>query len=81
MYIDNCLTCIVANSSLNKSEGEIQLTAAPKSPLEALHIDHFGPLPETSDNYKHIMVVVDAYTRFTWLFPTRSTGAKEAVSH
>jgi len=78
-YIENCLTCLMADSSTNRFEGEIQTSSAPKMPLEVWHVDHFGPLQETADNYKHILIVVDAYTRFTWLFATKSTGSKEAI--
>jgi len=47
--------------------------------LEVWHVDHFGPLQETVDNYKYILVVVDACTHFTWLFVTKSTGSKEEI--
>jgi len=42
-----------------------------------LHVDHFGSLQETTGNYKYILVVTDAFTRFTWLYPTKSTEKKE----
>lgn len=39
-YVDNCLTCIIFNCSLNKSQEETQLFPSPRSPLEVLHVDH-----------------------------------------
>jgi len=27
------------------------------------------------------LVVIDSFSRFTWLFPTKSTGSKEAIKH
>lgn len=80
-YIGNCLTCLVANSSSHNKEGEMQITDASSVPLQCLHIDHFGPLPESDSAMKHILVVVDAFTRFTWLFPTKSTNSKEVIKH
>lgn len=80
-YIENCLTCLMANSSQHRFEGEDHLHPSAKTPLEVLHIDHFGPLKETDDNYKHILVVIDAFTRFTWLFATKSTGTKEVIEN
>lgn len=80
-YIDNCVTCLMADASSNSKEGELQARDNPTSPLEILHIDHFGPLEETKGGYRHIFIVVDAYTRFTWLFPVKSTGTKEAIKH
>lgn len=78
-HIDNCITCLMSNSSSNRLEGEAQIFPSPKSPLEVVHLDHFGPLTESTDNYKHILVLVDAFTRFTWLLLTKSTGSKEII--
>jgi len=78
-YIDNCVTCLTANSSPNRFEGETQLTALPTVPMEVVHVDHFGPLQQTENNFKHILVVIDAFTRFVWLFATKTTGTKETI--
>lgn len=63
----------------NYREGEIQICEIAKRPCEVIHIDHFGPLQETERGYKHILVIVDTFSRFTWLFPCKSTGTKEYV--
>lgn len=76
-YIENCLTCLLANSAANRNEGEMQSVPNPGLPFEIIHVDHFGPLQDTEDGYKHILVIVDAFTRFTWLLPTKSTGTRE----
>ncbi|RLU18847.1 hypothetical protein DMN91_009205 [Ooceraea biroi] len=78
-YIENCLTCLMVNTSTQGTEGETQLYPLPKEPLKILHIDHFGPLQGSADNYKHILVIIDAFTRFTWLSPTKSTGTTEVI--
>ncbi|KYN29878.1 Pro-Pol polyprotein [Trachymyrmex cornetzi] len=57
----------------------MQLVKIPKDPLEILHIDHFGPLQQTKDGYRHILIIVDSFTRFTWLFPTKTTSTKEVT--
>jgi len=49
--------------------------------MEILHIDLFGPLQETSKRYKYVLVVVDAFTRFTWLTVVKSTATKEVIKH
>lgn len=59
----------------------MQIVPNSTSPCEVLHIDHFGPLEETKDGHRHILLIVDAYTRFTWLFAVKSTGTKEAIRH
>lgn len=60
-------------------ECEMQITETPSIPLLLMHADHFGPIAETVEGYKHILLIVDAFTRFTWLFPTKSTGSKESI--
>lgn len=48
-------------------------------PLDVYHIDYLGPLASTKKNYRHILVIVDAFSKFIWLYPTRSTRTVEVV--
>ncbi|GFU83255.1 transposon Tf2-9 polyprotein [Trichonephila clavipes] len=61
--------------------GEGFLNPIPKEdlPLSTYHVDFIGPLPTTNKNYNHIFTVIDAFTKFTWLYPTKSTTAQEAI--
>lgn len=70
---------MMVNEAANSREGETSLFPAARVPMEIIHIDHFGPLQQSPDGYKHILVVVDAFTRFTWLFLTRSTTSRETI--
>lgn len=51
-----------------------------EAPLHTYHVDHLGPLESTHKNYKHIFSVIDAFTKFVWLYPTKSTDAAEVLS-
>lgn len=68
-YINNCLTCLTVNISTRTREGELQLSGNSTKSLQCLHIDHFGPLPETEGGFRHILIIVDAFTRFAWMYP------------
>lgn len=70
-YIDNCVTCLIANSSTCVRKDALQIT----KPFEILHVDYFGPLV-TSDEFKYVLVTVDAFSCL-WFFPTRTTTSKE----
>jgi Integrase core domain len=48
-------------------------------PLVTYHIDHLGPMSLTTKQYKYIFVIVDAFTKFVWLFPTKTLNAVEVV--
>jgi len=57
----------------------MQIFEKETSPFKTLHIDHFGSLDATSNGYKYILVIVDAYAKFVWLFPTKSAGTDEVL--
>lgn len=77
-YKDNCVTCLMADSSAHSREGELQVTSTALKPFEIVHLDHYGPLPQTVDNKKYVLVVIEAMSRYTWFFATRSTTSKES---
>lgn len=47
--------------------------------MHTYHVDHLGPLESTSKQYNHIFAVIDAFTKFTWLYPTKSITTREVV--
>lgn len=49
------------------------------TPLETFHLDHLGPMTMTNKGYKHVFAVVDAFTKFCWLFATKTTNSKEVL--
>lgn len=65
----------------NSREGELQINDNHTVPFLTLLTDHFGPLIKTSNDLKHILIVVDAFTRYTWFFPVKSTRSKETIKH
>jgi len=78
-YIENCFTCLMANRSVSQAEGETSLFPPANKPLETLHADQFGPLQATENKVKHVLVIVDAFTRSTWIYATKSTGTSEVT--
>ncbi|GFS81586.1 hypothetical protein TNCV_2440211 [Trichonephila clavipes] len=37
------------------------------------------PLPSTNKNYNHILSIIDAFTKFAWLYPVKSTSSRDAL--
>ncbi|GFU10931.1 hypothetical protein TNCV_2934251 [Trichonephila clavipes] len=59
---------------------QIYPTSLKKSiPLSTYHVDFIGPLPSTNKSYQHIFTVVDAFTKFTWLYPVKTVSAESAL--
>lgn len=55
------------------------MTDTPSLPFEIIHVDHFGPMKESINGYKHILMIVDAFSRYTWLSVTKTTNSKETI--
>lgn len=80
-YIGNCIPCLLTNVLPHTREGEMQLTDEATSSFQTLHADHFGPLQAAVGGVKHVLVVVDAFTKFTWLFSVKTTSSRETRRH
>lgn len=79
-YIDSCLKCIEFSPLSGKIEGILHNIPKGKLPFDTIHVDHLGPLPSLKNKKKHILVVIDAFTKFVRLFPVVSTCSKESIA-
>ncbi|GFX93694.1 retrovirus-related Pol polyprotein from transposon 17.6 [Trichonephila clavipes] len=64
---------------LAKRKGFLNPISKESIPLSTYHVDFIGPLPSTNKNYQHIFTVVDAFTKFTWLYPVKTVSAESAL--
>lgn len=78
--IDNCVECILVSHKRGKKEGLLNPIPKGDVPLATYHIDHLGPLTSTNKNYKYILTVVDAFTKFTWIYPVKTLTTEETIS-
>jgi len=69
--------CLTFSLAAEKIEGELLIIEKNEILFKTLH---FGPLEETADGFKYILVVIDACTKYVWLFATKSTGSNEVIS-
>ncbi|XP_035224280.1 insertion element IS476 uncharacterized 39.2 kDa protein-like [Stegodyphus dumicola] len=77
--IMNCVECILCNKKRGKAEGLLNPIPKDNIPLSTYHIDFVGPLTSTDKRYRHIFTVVDAFTKFVWFYPVKTTSTAEAV--
>lgn len=75
----NCIPCILAERKHGKAECFLSPINKGDAPLDTLHIDYLGPSQSTKKSYVHIFIVVDAFSKFMWLYATKSTSAAEAI--
>ena len=78
-YISNCLKCIEFSPLSGKGEGYLNNISKGNVLFSTVHIDHLGPLEKSTQGYKHIFVVVDAFSKFIKLYPCKSTKSIEVI--
>ena len=77
-FIRSCLKCIVYSAPARKNKRNLFNIPKLPVPFDTIHIDHLGPLPSVTSKKKHILVVVDSFTKFTKLYPVVTTNTKES---
>lgn len=78
--VSSCIDCILAERKQGKQEGMLHPIEKGTVPLDTYHVDHVGPMTSTKKKYRHLFVVIDAFTKFVWLYPTKSTDAAEVIN-
>lgn len=79
-FVIACIPCLLATRKEGKQEGFLNPIEKENVPLDTLHVDHVGPLTETRKQYNYILTLIDAFTKFVWLYPTKSTSSAETLS-
>ncbi|GFY74414.1 transposon Tf2-6 polyprotein [Trichonephila inaurata madagascariensis] len=77
--IANCVPCILANRKSGKREGFLNPIPKDETPLYTYHVDFIGPLESTDKNYQHILTVIEAFTKFSWLYPVKTVSADSVL--
>lgn len=67
-YISHCLICLTKKRVPRAPHQFISSWEKPDTPFHTLHLDTLGPLPE-SNNYKFVLIIVDAFTKYCLLYP------------
>ena len=77
--ISRCLKCIYFSPISGKTEGNLHNIDKGKTPFEFLHVDHLGPLSLTKNKMRHILLVIDGFTKFVKLYAVKSTKTEEVI--
>ncbi|KAI8116342.1 Transposon Tf2-11 polyprotein [Lucilia cuprina] len=76
-YIKNCAKCIIYSPSSCFNEHNLYCIPKEPIPFHTIHVDHFGPLPSIRSVRKHVLVVIDGFTKHVKLYPVKSVSSKE----
>ena len=75
-YVASCDICAMYKKRA-KYKAPIRQWKIPTQPNERIHIDLLGPLDRSSNGYYYVLVIVDAFSKFTTLLPLRTKTADE----
>lgn len=78
-YVKNCHICNMSKSTQKKHEGTL-VSAPINNAFDVLFTDLIGPLPKSKKGNNYVLVVVDGFTRFTWMIPIKNCTSKIIIS-
>ena len=78
-FIRQCPACQLMNRMRVQIKTH-RFTCASYNPFEVLHLDHIGPLTKDALDNEYILVIIDVFSRWIELFPTKSTTVLETTS-
>jgi len=78
-YVKNCFKCIAYSKPSGKLEGYVHSLPKGNVPFAVIHVDHFGPIEKGTNAKKHVLLIVDAFTKFVKLYVVKSTSSKETI--
>ena len=65
---------------LSKLGHNVNELAKIHSLLKKYAIDDDHQIIEANDNYNYVLVIIDAFSRFIQIYPTKSTSAQDGLS-
>lgn len=73
-----CSICTMSKPAQNTRYGFLSSSVAER-PMQKIFIDFVGKLPRSSMGNCYILVCVDAFSKFTWLFPVREATSSSTI--
>ncbi|KAJ8705933.1 hypothetical protein PYW07_010710 [Mythimna separata] len=78
-YISHCLICVEKKTHHGPKQGMLHPIEKTPIPFHTVHLDCTGPFPQSPDGYKHLLIMIDGFTKFCILKPLKTMGAQELV--
>lgn len=79
-YVKSCISCQFAKKPTGMQRGQLHPIDKGSVPFETIHVDHLGPFCESRNGNSYLLLVVDGFTKYTWLQPVQNTKAEHVLS-
>lgn len=77
--VRSCVTCSLSKPAQNTQLGFLSSDVASR-PMEKVFIDFVGPLPRSKCGNTMLLVCVDSFSKFCWLYPLKRATAKNTIN-
>ena len=77
-FVNNCPCCQKMNT-IKPLIHTIPFTLSHYRPMNRICVDAIGPIDIDNQNIKHIFVIIDAFSRYTRLYPLESINSSEVL--
>lgn len=78
-YISCCIRCLYNKRVSGRKESYLHHIPKDPEPMKVVHIDHLGPFPQSRRKNCYLIVIVDTFTKFTFLRPAKSTKTEFVI--
>ncbi|CAG9138002.1 unnamed protein product [Plutella xylostella] len=72
-YVAACMECAYSKKTSTSKEGHLHTIEKKEIPFHTVHIDHLGPFVRSKRGNSYLLVLVDSFTKFTFVKPVRNT--------
>lgn len=78
-YVRACINCMFHKKPGGKKPGYLYPVERPPRPFHTIHVDHIGPFIRSKRGNTQVLVAVDGFTKFAFVYAVKSTKSKYVV--
>ena len=77
-FVKKCTLCALSKPARNTQVSQL-ISEIPKTPFSKLYLDFSGPYPRSKSRNTMLLICVDSFTKFVWMYPMRRALASTTV--
>ena len=77
-FVKKCKLCALSKQARNSQISQL-ISEIPTTPFSKLYLDFLGPYPRSKSGNTMLLICVDSFTKFVWMYPMRRALASTTV--